>query len=159
MKTVHERLMSIGFFLFLAGMTGAACNFSYSVGVPKEPDEKELQKLVKTTLASFTDSLEKDDFEIIRKSASSGFRQQFSADKIRSGFAFFVNKKEQAVPLFREAQSLPAAFDHHKMTEKGGNYILETRGSFSASEDTIKFRFHYFREDGKWKLDTLEIKI
>jgi hypothetical protein len=158
MKTVNKNLMSIGVFLFLAVMAGASCNFSYSVGVPKEPDDKELQKMVKETLASFTDSLEKDDFEIIRKTASSGFRQQFSAEKIRASFLFFVNRKDQAVPLFRKAQSIPAAFDEHKVVEKGGQYLLVTQGSIPLKELTIKFRFHYFREDGKWKVETIDIK-
>ncbi len=138
---------------------GFGCNFNVSVGKPKQPTNEELQKLVKATTADFTDSLEKDDFEIIRKKASTSFQQQFSAEKIKNSSSYFVERKNLAVPLFRATQTIQAELSAPPtMTETNEKYVLQTKGKFPGQAREIDFHFEYLREDGKWKLIKIEIK-
>lgn len=138
-------------------MAGAGCNFNFSVGKPKEPTNDELQKLIKATMADFAESLEMDDFEILRNNASTIRRQTVSAQKIRGTFIAVVEKKEKAIPIFRETQSLEAEIKTQTMAKVGKNYVLKTRGTFPTDTE-LTFKLEYFREDGKWKLQTIDIK-
>jgi len=159
MRIERKNYLGIGLVLTMILLVGNSCNFSFSVGKPKEPTSEDLQKLVKATLEDFTESLEKDDFEIIRKKASSSFQQQYTAEQIKSSFKIYVDKKNLAVPLFQDAQDSSAEFSMPaKMTEINEKYFLETQGKFSTQNQNVNFHFEYAREDGKWKITKFQIK-
>ncbi len=158
MRIPNKKQCSILCALAFVLVAGAGCNFNFSVGVPKEPTGDEVQKLVIATMADFTASLEKDDFEILRKNVSINLRQQASANQFRKAFSFYIENKGAAIPLFRETQSVQPTITTQKIRKETGTYVLETVGSFAASETEINFQLNYLREDGKWKLLKIDIK-
>jgi len=160
MRIETKNYLKAGIFLTVILLTNFGCNFNFSVGKPKQPTNEEVQKLAKETMADFTESLEKDDFEIIRKKASRDFQRQFSAEKIKDSFDYFVERKSIAVPVFQEIQDTQPKFDPTPaMTETGEKYVLQTRGNFFTQDRTVNFHFEYLREDGEWKLIKIEIKV
>lgn len=151
--------LKIGFVLSMAIIFAVGCNFNFSVGVPKEPTSEELQKLVKASMADFTEAMEKDDFEIVRKKTSKSFQQQYTAEQIKNSFGNFYSKKNLSIPLFQEAQRTSAEFSPQpQMREVDKNYFLETKGKFSVKTQELNFHFEFVREDGKWKLTKFQVK-
>lgn len=145
--------------LIAISLFGVSCNFNFSVGVPKEPTSEELQKLVKATMADFTEALEKDDFEGLRRKTSDAFKQKYKAEEIKTSFGNFATKKEVSIPLFREAQKTQAEFSQKpEMRKVGEFYVIETKGKFPTKSPDLNFHFEYVREDGKWKLVKFNIK-
>ncbi len=135
------------------------CNFNFSVGIPKEPTNEELQKIVKATMADFTEALEKDDFEGLRRKTSKSFQQQYSVEQIQKSFSVFTAKKNLSIPLFQETQRTNAEFSSQpQMREADKNYFLETKGKFPSSRQILNFHFEFIREDGKWKLNKFQVK-
>ena len=148
-----------GIFLTFVLLISFGCNFSYSVGIPKEPSSEELQKLVKATMADFTEALEKDDFEGLRRKTSDAFQQKYKAEEIKSSFGHFATKKELSIPLFKEAEKTQAEFSQKsEMRKVGEYYVIETKGKFPTKSPDLNFHFEYVREDGKWKLVKFNIK-
>ncbi len=151
--------LKIGFILSMVLLFAVGCNFNFSVGVPKEPTSEELQKLVKATLADFTEALEKDDFEGLRRKTSDAFQQKYKAEEIKSSFGNFATKKDLSIPLFKEAEKTQAEFSQKsEMRKVGENYVIETKGKFPTKSPDLNFHFEYVREDGKWKLVKFNIK-
>lgn len=140
-------------------MLSVGCNFNFSVGVPKEPTNEELQKIVKATMANFTEAMEKDDFEIVRKKTSKSFQQQYTTEQIKNSFSNFYSKKNLSIPLFQEVQKTSADFfSQPQIREADKNYFLETKGKFPLKTTELNFHFEYVREDGKWKLNKFQVK-
>lgn len=134
------------------------CNFSFSAGKPAQPKDNELQKLVKETMADFTESIEKDDFSILRNRSSETFQKDFSAEKIRETFKIFIEKKTFVLPLLHSTQNLSAEFDSQPdLRESNKQYYLDANGHFSTKPYSVKFQLSYIREAGKWKI--IRIKI
>lgn len=159
LKMKVKNSLTTALILTIVIVAALGCDCSFSVGKPKEPTKEEAAKLVKETLKDFTESLEKDDFEIIRRNGSRNFQKQFSAEQIKNTFSDFVEKKELAIPLFRDAQETEPEFSPSpKMNEVNNNYVFETAGIFPAKKQNLNFKFEYTRENGKWKLTRIEIK-
>lgn len=149
---------NLQFVLIAFSLIWLGCNFDFSVGKPKQPTNQELQKLVKETIADFTASVEKDDFNIIRNRSANAFQKDFSAEKIRESFKVFVERKDFVLPLLHSTQDLPAEFDSQPtIREAKGQYYLDANGKFQTKQYPVKFQFSYMRESGKWKL--IRIKI
>lgn len=156
---IRKNKFCIGIILALVLFVGFGCNFNYSVGVPKQPTDEDLQKIVKETLADFTEALEKDDFEGLRRKTSSAFQQKYNAEEIKASFGNFATKKELSIPLFREAEKTQAEFfQKSEMRKIGEHYVLEMKGKFPTDSPDLNFQFEYVREDGKWKLVKFNIK-
>jgi len=90
------------------------CNFNYSVGIPKEPTSEDLQKLVNATIADFTEALEKDDFEGLRRKTSNAFQQKYKAEEIKTSFGNFATKRQPSFP-------------NPQKCEKSANFTLSKR--------------------------------
>jgi len=135
------------------------CNFSYSVGIPKEPTSEDLQTLAKKTMTDFTEALEKADFDGLRRKTSKSFQQQYTAEQIKNSFGVFITKKDLSVPLFRATQTIDAEFSTQpQMSEADKLYFLEMKGKFSTQPRNLNFHFEYIREEGKWKLTKFQVK-
>jgi hypothetical protein len=152
MRIKVRKHLHIGILLIFTLLITFGCNFSHSVGIPKEPTSEDLQKLVKETLADFTEALEKDDFEIIRKKGATKLKEKYSATQMKQSLNFFVENKDKFVPLLRETKNMEAVFSPTpEMDERNENYFVNTEGKFIGQNYTIEFRIEYVREWGKWK--------
>lgn len=159
MRIESKKILHIGILLTFILSVGFGCNFKFSVGVPKEPTNEELQKLVKETMADFTEALEKDDFEALRKKTSKSFRQQYTAEQIKNSFGYFYSKKDLSILVFQQTQKISAEFSTPpQMREADKNYFLEAKGRFPIKVQALNFHFEYIREDGKWKLNKFQVK-
>jgi hypothetical protein len=159
MKIIGRKHLHIEILLIFTLLITFGCNFNFSVGVPKEPTSEDLQKLVKATIADFTEALEKDDFEGLRRKTSDAFQQKYKAEEIKTSFGNFATKKELSIPLFQEAQKTQAEFvQKPEMRKVGEEYVIETKGKFPTKSPDLNFHFEYVREDGKWKLVKFNIK-
>ncbi|HMS39442.1 MAG TPA: hypothetical protein PKE69_04395 [Pyrinomonadaceae bacterium] len=156
---MRNNQLKIGFVISMVLIFAVGCNFNYSVGIPKEPTSEDLQKLVKATMADFTEALEKDDFEGLRRKTSDAFQQKYNAEEIKNSFGNFATKKDLSIPLFKEAEKTQAEFSQKaEMRKVGENYVIETKGKFPTKSPDLNFQFEYVREDGKWKLVKFNIK-
>lgn len=159
MRNITKHHLGIGTFLAVILLISFGCNFNFSVGIPKEPTSDELQKIVNATMADFTEALEKNDFEVLRRKTSNAFQQKYNAEEIKASFGNFATKKELSIPLFKQAEKTQADFfQKAEMRKVGEHYFIEAKGKFPTKSTDLVFHFEYVRENGKWKLVKFNIK-
>lgn len=120
---------------------------------PEMPNTAAVQSLIKSSMAEFADAVDKNDFATFKKNASADFQQQFSDDQLKSSFKVFVDKKDQVVPILRDAAAKDAKFSPDPtIREENGNYILVAKGTLDSAETETKFDTEYVWRDNSWKL-------
>ena len=117
------------------------------------PTEAELQSLIKTTTSDFADAVEKGDFTSFRTTISSDLQKQVSADKFKTAFAAFIERKEAFAPLLKEASKANAKFSPAPVLRtENGTPVVDVAGSF-PTEPAVNFKCSYEHEQsGSWKL-------
>src|SRR5436853_7434714 len=72
-------------------------------GKPEMPSEADTQNLVKTTTADFADAIDKQDFTSFKEKGSKELSSQFTNDQMKTSIKGFIDKKEDIVPILRDA--------------------------------------------------------
>ena len=146
--------------VFILMITGLACNFNFEAGKPEMPSDSELQSLIKKTTSDFADAVQKEDFTGFLKTTSKDFQNQFSDAQLKSAFSVFIDKKDQIVPLLKEAAGTNPNFSPKpSMREENKISVVDTSGSFSTEPVPVNFDISYEREDGQWKLLKIKYKM
>jgi hypothetical protein len=159
MNTSTKLIGLFGVGLLAVNLSG--CDFKFSVGnTASMPSDAELQSLVKATTSDFADAVEKEDFTTFHSNVSSDLQKQVSAEKFKTAFATFVEKKQALVPLLKQASKTTAAFSPAPVLRtENGTPVIDIVGSF-PTEPAVSFEFTYEHEtSGKWKLLKLNYKI
>lgn len=117
------------------------------------PSKSELQTLLKTTAADFTQAIETEDFSEFYSNASSDFQSTFTEEQVKDGFKSYIDKKQAILPSLKKIQTTDAQFspEPHIRTEKGLK-ILVLEGNFPTKPLNIKFDAEYVQRSGSWKL-------
>src|SRR5947209_6734200 len=142
------------FAVSLLAVNLSGCDFNFSVGnTASMPPDGELQSLVKTTTSDFADAVEKEDFTTFYSKVSSDLQKQSSADKFKTAFATFIEKKEAVVPLLKQASETTATFSPAPVLRtENGTPVIDLVGSF-PTESAVGFEFTYEHESsGQWKV-------
>jgi hypothetical protein len=149
----------IGFTLFVVAFFSFACNFNYSVGVPKEPTTGDAEKIVKETMNDFADAIKTGDFENLRRKTAASFQQQYTAGEVADALSVFTAQKDVAQRAFLQARNAKPEFTSPpKMLALDKVYYLELKGKSDIGNQSLNFNFEYVREDGKWKLIRFNFK-
>lgn len=137
----------------------AGCDFSIG-NTAKMPSDAELQSLIKTTTSDFADAVDKGDFTSFHKTISSDLQKQVSADKFKTAFATFIEKKEAIAPLLKEASKTNAKFSPAPVLRtENGTPVVDVAGSF-PTEPAVTFKCSYEHErSGSWKLLVVNYKL
>lgn len=139
-------------------LVGMACNFGAEEA--KLPEDAELKSLVKQTTADFAKAIESGDFKAFSANTSKEFQNQFNEDKLKSTFNVFIERKDDVVPILNEAAGAEPTFaGPATIREEKGHNILVTSGSFPTDPVETKFNYEYVRQDGKWKLLKIEVRL
>ena len=140
--------------------TGLACNFNLGGEKAELPSDAEMQSLVQKTTADFADAVEKGDFAEFLKTTSKDFQEQFPNDKMKTSFAVFTDKKDEVVPVLREAaKNKPKFSPAPSLREENGTSVVDTKGTLETDSSPVKFDCSYERESGSWKLISVKYEL
>lgn len=130
-----------------------ACNFKLGGEKAELPSDAEMQSLIQKTTADFADAVEKEDFADFLQTTSKDFQDQFSNETMKKSFAVFIDKKDDVIPLLREAAKNKAVFSSApSLRVENGIDVLDSAGTISTDSDPVKFECSYERESDSWKL-------
>jgi hypothetical protein len=118
-----------------------------------------LQPLVKNTLMDFADAVEKGDFADFHADCSKPFKKQFTAEKMTNEFKVFIDKKDLAVPILRQAPTKELIMAISKVEKKNGFQILTAAGSIPTSPSITSFDNKYILENGVWRIIEVEVRM
>ena len=118
------------------------------------PPEAELKKLVTGAVLSFNEGVQAKDFTKFHAGASSYFKQQVPADKMRQAFNEFIEKK---VDLSR-VKNVEPVFDREPALVQDGR-VLELVGHYETPPVNPHFALKFFHEDGQWKLLGINVDL
>lgn len=143
--------------LALLVFVGLACSGGEKAELPKDD---EIQSLLKKTASDFATAVEKEDFSDFMKTTSNDFQKQFDNQKMKTGFASFIEKKEQVVPILQQASAANAQFSPAPaLKDENGFTILETKGKYALDPYPVEFENSYVRENGAWRLIRVKYKM
>lgn len=124
------------------------------------PADSEVNALVKNTTADFADAVENEDFSDFMANTSTEFQAQFTPDRMSQVFSTFLEKKEAAVPILRNAvNSQPQYSPPPKIETKQGKQVLVANGKLPAGNYTVNFEYEYVQNGSDWKLIKIQIKL
>jgi hypothetical protein len=124
------------------------------------PRDEEVGDLVQNTLQEFADAIDEEDFTNFRDGVSKPFHDQFTADKFKSSFQEFIDRKSLFVPIIRSTSDMTSDFTSGPTIERESGYkVLKVSGEYATSPLPTKFDFKYLNESGEWKLLRIEVRI
>ena len=143
--------------LALLVVAGLACGGGEKAELP---NDTEIQSLLKKTASDFAAAVEKEDFSDFMKTTSGDFQKQFDNQKMKTGFASFIEKKDQVVPILQQASTANAQFSPApSLKDENGFTVLETKGKYALEPYPVEFENSYVRENGAWKLIRVKYKM
>lgn len=124
------------------------------------PSNAVLQSLVKATIADFANSVQAEDFTLLRDNSSADFKATFTVEQLKEIFWTFIEKKDLVLPGLLNANRSTAAFAPapYIRTEKGYK-ILVLNGAFPTRPYRVLFENEYELENGQWKLLAVKVKM
>lgn len=124
------------------------------------PGSSEIDSLVKNTTNDFASAVEDEDFSSFMANTSDQFQTEFSADRMKEVFKTFIEKKDAAVPILREAtDAQPDYSSPPKVEEKMGRKVLVANGSLPAGRYKVNFEYEYVQDGNDWKLWKIQVKL
>jgi hypothetical protein len=118
------------------------------------PSDAELQTLVRSTVLDFNEAIQSDDFGDFHENLAKPFKKQVSAEKLAGVFHEFVENKLD----FSDVKDLKATFNPAPAIEKDAGFtVLHTKGIYPTTPRKTNFDLKYIKEDGEWKLSSIEI--
>ena len=124
------------------------------------PTEAEAATLVKNTMSEFAGAIDSGNFDTFRGNASKEFQSQFSDAQVKTTFKTFTDRKEDIVPILKEASTMTPKFSPSpSVREEKGYSILVTNGEFDTTPVALKFQNEYVYQDGKWKLLKIQVNL
>lgn len=120
---------------------------------PPIPNEGQLLELARSSLSEFKQSVEQDDFSILFEGASHFFREQYTANDLKSAFANFVSKKIDLSGIADNPITIskPAAID--------STGTLTFAGQLEVAAGEVEFNLSYLYEDDVWKLMAIGVRV
>jgi hypothetical protein len=124
------------------------------------PSDEEVNDLIQNTLQEFADAIDDEDFTIFREGVSKPFHDQFTADKFKSSFQEFIDRKSVFVPIIRSTSDMTPDFTSGPTVERESGYkVLKVSGEYATSPLPTKFDFKYLYETGEWRLLRIEVRV
>ena len=137
---------------FTAPQTAAA---SSAPGSNKAPEPKAAKQMVNNTMINFKNAVNSGDFEpFYRTQLSDLWKKQITAEKLRTSFKSFIDRKVDLTPIF----SVEPVLDEAPYVD--GNGLLTLVGHYPVAAEKVKvtFELSYSRE-AKWALSGIKVNI
>lgn len=117
------------------------------------PTDGEIQYLVRETMLSFNDALQKADFDDFYSGISKQWQKQTTADSMKSSFQSFIDGKAN----FGEIRSMTAEVEDKKTRKQSGYNVFDVKGKYSTSPIATTFDLSYVAEGNEWKLFKIQV--
>ncbi|HUC60863.1 MAG TPA: hypothetical protein VMF53_02815 [Alphaproteobacteria bacterium] len=118
------------------------CNAASALNLP-DPMEQEI--LVKSTLMTFNDANETDNYSVLLASSAKPFRDQFTAEKLTAIFKPFRDKNVDIKMVVGMAMKPTGA------PEINNDGVLRLRGYFETKPKHVVYDLKFIQSDGVWK--------
>lgn len=117
------------------------------------PPDNVIEITIKRHLASFNDANITGNYDVWHATLSRPFRQQFTADRLKTAFKAFHDQQIDIAPVLAQVPILsePARFDHE------GALLL--KGAFETRPSRVLFDMRLLPADGDWKLASIHVNV
>src|SRR5690606_101168 len=118
------------------------------------PSEREVERLVKTTLLDFNDAVQKGDFTDFHTKISKFWKRTASPEKFNQSFSEFIEKRVDISSI----KGKTAVFSPEpSVSRKSGYKVLSAKGRYITSPLPTRFELEYINEGGAWKLVSIRV--
>ncbi len=117
------------------------------------PTPTESEVLIKTTLLTFNDANVTGNYTVLNAKLSKPFRDQFSADKLKTVFKEFADKHID----FDVIAAKPSIATQDAVID--GEGVLLLAGYFDTTPKKVKYQLKFIRSDGEWKPLAINVDI
>jgi hypothetical protein len=117
------------------------------------PPDNVIEITIKRHLASFNDANITGNYEVWHATLSRPFRQQFTADRLKTAFKAFHDQQIDISPVLAQVPILsePARIDHE------GALLL--KGAFETRPSRVLFDMRLLPAEGDWKLTSIHVNV
>lgn len=116
------------------------------------PSDAELKKLINRDMAEFNRAITAGDFTTFHSKLSKPFREQATAEKLKSTFHEFVEKK---IDLSAVEKVDPTVWKPATIDAEG---ILLVEGEYQTRPVHIVFKLKYVRQDKDWRVIGINVE-
>lgn len=125
----------------------------------EKPGDEEMHQIVEQTLLDFNQALQTEDFTAFRANVSKPFRDQYTEEKFREGFATFINKKDAMNKVLTSITGMePEYTSGPEVVRQAGTKVLKAAGSYQTFPG-MKFDLSFIPEKTEWKLLKIEVRV
>jgi hypothetical protein len=117
------------------------------------PSDGEIQYLVRETMLSFNDALQKEDFSDFYSGVSKQWQKQTTADSMKATFQSFIDGEAN----FGEIRSMTAEIQNKKTRKQSGFNVFDVKGKYDTSPIDTTFDLSYVAEGSEWKLFKIQV--
>lgn len=117
------------------------------------PDANVIEITVKRHLASFNDANVSGNYDVWHTTLSRPFRQQFSAERLKTAFKAFHDQQIDIAPIL----SLKPNFTETPRIDNEGALIL--KGTFETRPSRVIFDLRLLPAEGDWKLIAINVNV
>lgn len=130
-----------------------------NAGKGETPSQEEMNQIVEQTLLDFNQALQTEDFTSFRANVSKPFRDQYTEEKFREGFATFISKKDAMDKVLTSISRMePEYTSGPEVVKQAGTKILKATGSYQTFPG-MKFDLSFIPEKTEWKLLKIEVRV
>ena len=124
-------------------------------GSSNAPDQQTAKQMVNNTMINFKNAVNSGDFETFyRTQLSDLWKKQITADKLRTSFKSFVDRKVDLTPIF----SVEPVLDEPPYVD--GNGLLTLVGHYPVESEKVKVTFDLsYSREAKWALSGIKVNI
>lgn len=125
----------------------------------EKPSDEEMHQIVEQTLLDFNQALQTEDFTAFRANVSKPFRDQYTEEKFREGFATFISKKDAMNKVLTSITGMePEYSSGPEVVRQAGTKVLKASGSYQTFPG-MKFDLSFIPEKTDWKLLKIEVRV
>jgi hypothetical protein len=115
------------------------------------PSAAKQEVLIRSTLSTFNDANLSGDYSVMDLLASKPFHEQVGAEKLKSGFKEFADKRLDLVEV------VVAKLTPTKPTTVDGDGVMTTEGYFDLSQLRLHYTLKHILSDAQWKLIDINV--
>ncbi|MCA1559285.1 MAG: hypothetical protein LC804_03075 [Acidobacteria bacterium] len=127
-------------------MAGAAIAGADKGTAPVAPDDNVVRQLVNETMRSFSQALQRNDFDPFYETISDRWKRQITREGLSLAFQPLIEQKTN----FANIQSLDPTFGAPPAIDQDG--LLVATGVYPTEPDQARFKLSYIYEAPTWKL-------
>lgn len=117
------------------------------------PEREAIVAMLRESLRAFNGAVQSGSFDAFHARLAKPFREQYSAERLKTVFAQFVDRQIDLSP----ALELKPVFEPEPTV--GDRQVLQVSGHFPSRPSRLEFDLKYVPEDGSWKLIAISVHV